>query len=50
MKFVKDPEEEREDYLFQANKKTIFGTRFIIAVLIFLIIAVFVSIFYFEIF
>ena len=50
MKFVKDPKEKREDYIFQTNKKTIFGTKFIIAVLIMLIAAVIVSIFYFEVF
>ncbi|MEB3345957.1 hypothetical protein U6A24_10825 [Aquimarina gracilis] len=43
MKFVKEKEEERQDYIFQKNKKTKIGAKFIILVLILLIIGVIVS-------
>ncbi len=40
-KIVKDSDNEQErDYIFQDNKKTVFGARFIIIVLIILIIGV----------
>jgi len=48
-KIVKDSENEKErDYIFQDNKKTKFGARFIIIVLLILITAVLVSALYFE--
>ncbi|MFD0860636.1 hypothetical protein ACFQ1M_00325 [Sungkyunkwania multivorans] len=50
MKLVKDPENERRDYIFQKNTKTIFGARFITAALIFLIITVIATGIYFEYF
>ena len=40
MKFVKENEEKRRDYIFKKDKKTVFGARFIIAILILLVIAV----------
>ncbi|GAA4106823.1 hypothetical protein GCM10022393_01470 [Aquimarina addita] len=50
MKFVKEEEENREDYIFQKNTKTKFGTGFIIIVLILLVIGVVASGLYFELF
>lgn len=40
MKFVKEEDEKRRDYIFQKDKKTVYGARFIIGVLILLIMAV----------
>lgn len=40
MKFVKENDEERRDYILQKDKKTVYATRFIIGMLIVLIIAV----------
>ena len=40
MKFVKEDDEERGDYILQKDKKTVYGARFIIGILIVLIIAV----------
>ena len=48
MKFVKDEDEERRDYILQKDAKTIFGARFIIAVLIILVLAVIASGIHFE--
>ncbi|NNE31985.1 MAG: hypothetical protein HKN40_06400 [Winogradskyella sp.] len=48
MKFVKDEDEERRDYIFQKDAKTNVGARFIIVTLIILIIAVAISGLYFE--
>ena len=48
MKFVKEEEEEREDYIFQKNKKTKVGTNFTLIVLAILIIGVIISAIYFE--
>ncbi|WP_299125772.1 hypothetical protein [uncultured Winogradskyella sp.] len=45
MKFVKEDEEERRDYIFQKDKKTVYGARFIAIVLILLIVAVAVTYF-----
>ena len=48
-KLVKDSDNENErDFIFQDNKKTVFGASFIIITLIILIIAVLCSAFYFE--
>ncbi|TCK66857.1 hypothetical protein DFQ05_2142 [Winogradskyella wandonensis] len=43
MKFIKEEDEERRDYIFQKDKKTIFTTRFVIIVLAVLIIALIFS-------
>ncbi|WP_299216319.1 hypothetical protein [uncultured Aquimarina sp.] len=43
MKFVKEEDEERRDYIFQKNTKTKIGTKFIVLVLILLIIGVIAS-------
>ncbi len=43
MKFVKEEEEERKDYIFQKNQKTKFGAKFIIIILVLLIVGVVVS-------
>ncbi|REG87797.1 hypothetical protein [Winogradskyella sediminis] len=43
MKFVKDEDEERRDYVFQKDTKTRFGAKFIILVLIILVGAVVAS-------
>ncbi len=43
MKFVKDEDEERRDYIFQKNSKTKKGAKFIILVLFLLIIGVIAS-------
>lgn len=48
MKFVKEEEEERKDYLLQKDAKTKFGATFIIVTLIILIIAVAISGIFFE--
>ena len=48
MKFVKEEEENREDYIFQKNERTKFGAGFIITTLVLLTIAVIASGFYFE--
>lgn len=48
MKFVKEEEENREDYIFQKNTKTKFGAGFTVAVLILLVIGVVISAYYFE--
>ncbi|WP_299101383.1 hypothetical protein [uncultured Winogradskyella sp.] len=37
MKFVKEEDEERGDYIFQKDEKTKFGARFIILVLVILV-------------
>ncbi|SEL94881.1 hypothetical protein SAMN04487910_3684 [Aquimarina amphilecti] len=50
MKFVKDEDEERRDYIFQNNTKTKVGTRFIIIVLVLLILGVIASGLYLEVF
>ncbi|WP_179336240.1 hypothetical protein [Winogradskyella costae] len=43
MKFVKEEEEKRRDYVFQKDAKTKFGAWFIIIVLIILVAAVAIS-------
>jgi len=43
MKFIKNKNEERRDYLFQKDKKTIIGARLIGFVLVVLISAVIIS-------
>ncbi|GAA0715434.1 hypothetical protein [Aquimarina litoralis] len=43
MKFIKDENEERRDYIFQKNKKTKLGAKFILLVLAFLIVGVVAS-------
>ena len=43
MKFIKEEEEERKNYLLQKDRKTIYTARFTGAVLIILIIAIIVS-------
>lgn len=48
MKFVKEEEENREDYVFQKDAKTKFGATFIIIVLIILVGAVVASGIHFE--
>ncbi|MDN3492355.1 hypothetical protein [Winogradskyella bathintestinalis] len=48
MKFVKEDEEERRDYIFQKDEKTKFGARFIIIVLVILVAAVIASGIHFE--
>ena len=48
MKFVKEEEEERRDYILQKDAKTKFGARFIIIVLIILVLAVVASGIHFE--
>ncbi|GGX33505.1 hypothetical protein [Aquimarina muelleri] len=50
MKFVKEENEERRDYIFQKNTKTRIGTRLIVVILILLIIAVAVSGIFLELF
>lgn len=50
MKFVKEENEERRDYIFQKNTKTKVGTKFIVIILILLIIAVAVSGIFLELF
>ena len=48
MSIVKDENSNKEDYLFQDNKKTKTGASIIIAALIILVVAVLLSGFYFE--
>lgn len=48
MKFVKEKDEDRRDYILQEDEKTVKISRFVIITLIVLIIAVVVSGFYFE--
>ncbi|RZT00053.1 hypothetical protein [Aquimarina brevivitae] len=48
MKFVKEENEERRDYILQKNKKTKFGALFITLALIFLVIVIVASAIYFE--
>ena len=48
MKFVKEEEENREDYIFQKNKKTKVGTNFTLIVLVLLILGVIISGIFFE--
>lgn len=48
MPILKDSDSERDDYLLQDDKKTVFTGTFVIVALILLIIAVVVSGFYFE--
>ncbi|MFC0605482.1 hypothetical protein [Winogradskyella pulchriflava] len=48
MKFIKEEDEDRENYLLQKDTKTKFGAGFIITVLIILIIAVVISGILFE--
>ncbi len=43
MKFVKEEDEERRDYIFQKNTKTTVGTKFIVLVLILLVIGIIAS-------
>ncbi len=43
MKFIKDKNEERRDYLFQKDKKTVISARLIGFVLVILISAVIIS-------
>ncbi|QXP79569.1 MULTISPECIES: hypothetical protein [Winogradskyella] len=50
MKFVKDEDEERKDYILQKDTKTKFGAKFIILVLIILVGAVVASAIHFELF
>ncbi len=50
MKFVKDSDSKREDYIFQDNLKTRFGTGFIITILVLLIVSIIISGFYLDIF
>lgn len=45
MKLIKEKTEKRRDYIFQKDKKTIFGARFVSGVLILLIAAVTVTYF-----
>ncbi|RDK84713.1 hypothetical protein [Marinirhabdus gelatinilytica] len=48
-KIVKDSDNERErDYIFQDNKKTVFGASFIIVVLILLIVAVLITAYFLD--
>ncbi|WP_178989134.1 MULTISPECIES: hypothetical protein [Winogradskyella] len=48
MKFVKEDDEKRRDYIFQKDEKTKFGAKFIIITLIILAIAVIASGIHFE--
>ncbi|WP_179351974.1 hypothetical protein [Winogradskyella vidalii] len=48
MKFVKDEDEERRDYIFQKDNKTKFGAKFVIIVLIILVGAVVASGIHFQ--
>ncbi len=43
MKFIKDKNEKRRDYLFQKDKKTIIGARIIGFILLVLVSAVIIS-------
>lgn len=46
MKFIKEEDEKRRDYIFKKDKKTVWGARFITLVLIILVLAVVASYFY----
>ncbi len=48
MKFVKEEDEKRKDFIFQKNTKTKFGAKFVILVLIILIAVVVASGMFFE--
>lgn len=48
MKFIKEEDEKRRDYIFKKDSKTIFGARFIIIVLVILLGAVVASGIHFE--
>lgn len=48
MKFVKEDEENRRDYILQKDKKTVNISRFVIIVLILLVVCVIVSGLFFE--
>lgn len=48
MKFIKDEDEERRDYIFQKDSKTKFGAKFVIIVLIILVGAVVASGIHFQ--
>ncbi|MBC3846888.1 hypothetical protein H8K90_10895 [Winogradskyella echinorum] len=48
MKFIKEEDEKRRDYIFKKDNKTIFGARFIIIVLVILVGAVVASGIHFE--
>ncbi|WP_170244095.1 MULTISPECIES: hypothetical protein [Bizionia] len=48
MPVVKDKDSDREDYLLQDDKKTVFTATFIIVALIVLVIAVIISGMYFD--
>ncbi len=48
MKFVKEEEENRRDYILKKDEKTVGISKFVIGVLIVLIIGVIVSGFFFE--
>lgn len=48
MKFVKEENDDRRDYILQKDAKTKFGARFIIIVLIILVCAVAASGIHFE--
>ncbi|WP_299676401.1 hypothetical protein [uncultured Dokdonia sp.] len=50
MKFIKEEEEKRDDYIFQKNDITVNTTRFIVGVLIALAIAVVATGFYLDVF
>lgn len=48
VKFVKEPEEETQNYIFQKNKETKVGVFVFITILLFLIIGVITSVTYFT--
>ncbi|MGY0392845.1 hypothetical protein ACW5R3_09850 [Bizionia sp. KMM 8389] len=48
MPVLKDEDSNREDYLLQDDKKTVFTASFVIAALVILVLAVVVSGLYFE--
>jgi hypothetical protein len=48
MKFIKEEDEERRDYIFKKDNKTIFGARIILITLIILVGAVTASGIHFE--
>ncbi|MDB9754911.1 hypothetical protein OAB20_01320 [Winogradskyella sp.] len=45
MKFIKDEDDKRRDYIFQKDKKTILGAAFVSSILVLLIVAVTVTYF-----
>ena len=47
-KFIKEPEEETRNYIFQNNKFTKTGVYIVAAFMVLLVIGVIASIFYFE--